>query len=76
MKYKIGDMFVLDGDRGTDRAVVIIIGEYVCKYTHSAWHVVDYIYYNLYGSKTSEIHKSDVDIDIMIDRDKFTYIPA
>ena len=76
MKYKIGDMFVLDGDRGRDRAVVIIIGKYFCKYTHSAWHVVDHIYYNLYGSKTSEVHKDDADIDIMINRDKFTYIPA
>lgn len=76
MKYKIGDMFVLDGDRGRDRAVVIIIGEYLCKHTNHIWHVVDYIYYNLYGSKTSELHKSDVDIDIMINRDKFIYIPA
>jgi hypothetical protein len=76
MKYKIGDMLILDGDRLRDRAVVIIIGEYFCKYTHSAWHVVDYIYYNLYGSTTSEIYKSDIDINIMINSHKFIFIPA
>lgn len=76
MKYNIGDMFILDGDRGTDRAVVIIIGEYLCKFTNGVWHIVDFIYHNLYLSKTIQIHKSDLDIDIMINRDKYTYIPV
>lgn len=74
MKYKIGDMFILDGDR--DRAIVIIIGEYRCKHTNNVWHVLEHNYLTSTASHTTEGHNNDADIDIMINRDKFTYIPA
>lgn len=76
MKYKIGDMFILDGDRGRDRAIVIIIGEYRCKHTNNVWHVVEYNYLTSTASNITEGLRGDDDIDIMINRDKFTYIPA